>query len=231
MKNKNKYNSCCVGQNKCNCFNVLSPEEHDFLFSNSVLVNFSKKENIYKQGGLVSNVMVVEKGLVKVYIENEPNLLVLKIITEGNLLGLTSISEKNNTYQYSAMAYVDSVIRQIDINAFRTLVKQNPAFGKEIIDILNANSVQINGRFFCLSHKQSFGRLADILLCLSERVFKTTEFDLPISRRELAELTGLKTETVIRLLKQFTTEKLISMKGKKISILNYPTLQQISEKG
>lgn len=210
---------------------MLSQEEHDFLFSNSVLVKFDKQEIIYKQGGLVSNILMVESGLVKVYIENENNLLVLKIVTAGNLLGLTSLSEKNNTYQYNAMAYVDSVIRQIDINAFRKVVKQNATFAKEIIDMLNSNSIQINGRFFCLSHKQSFGRLADILLCLSERVFKEQEFELPLSRKELAELTGLQPETVIRLLKQFTTDGLIKIDGKRMSILDFNSLHEISEKG
>ena len=231
MDTNNAYTSCCIGQYKCNCFNILSPEEHNYLFSNSVLVKFAKQEMIYKQGGLVSNIMLVESGLVKVFIENESNVLVLKIITAGNLLGLTSISEKNNTYQYNAMAYVDSVIRQIDINAFRKIVKQNSAFAKEIIDMLNSNSIQINGRFFCLSHKQSFGRLADILLCLSERVFKESEFELPLSRKELAELTGLKPETVIRLLKQFSDEGIIHLNGKKINIKDNQTLKKISEKG
>ena len=76
------------------------------------------------------------------------------------------------------MAYIDSVVRQIDINIFRQLVKQNSDFAKEVIDILSANSVQIYGRFFCLTHKQAFGRLADIILCLSDRVFKNKEFEL-----------------------------------------------------
>ncbi len=231
MKQNNTYTSCCIGQHKCNCFNILSEEEHDYLFSNSALIKFSKQEMIYKQGGLVSSIMIVESGLVKVFIENDSNVLVLKIITAGNLLGMTSISEKNNTYQYNAMAYVDSVIRQIDINAFRTVVKQNPVFAKEIIDMLNSNSIQINNRFFCLSHKQSFGRLADILLCLSERVFQETEFELPLSRKELAELTGLKPETVIRLLKQFSDEGIIHLNGKKINIRDNQMLKKISEKG
>jgi CRP/FNR family transcriptional regulator len=231
MEQINTNTSCCIGQHKCNCFNILSEEEHDYLFSNSALVKFSKQEMIYKQGGLVSNIMIVESGLVKVFIENDSNVLVLKIITPGNLLGMTSISEKNNTHQYNALTYVDSVIRQIDINAFRSVVKQNTVFAKEIIDMLNANSIQINNRFFCLSHKQSFGRLADILLCLSERVFRETEFELPISRKELAELTGLKSETVIRLLKQFSDEGIIHLNGKKICILDNQTLKKISEKG
>ena len=231
MDSKNSYTSCCISRRKCNCFNILSKEDLDLLFSTSVLVKYSKQEIIYKQGGMVSNIMIVESGLVKVFLENESNVLVLKIMTAGNLLGMTSISEKINTYQYNAMAYVDSVIRQIDINVFRSLVGKNPGFAKAIIDMLNSNSIQINNRFFCLSHKQSFGRMADILLCLSERVFEESEFDLPLSRKELAELTGLKSETVIRLLKQFSDEGIIQMDGKKITIKESQQLKNISEKG
>ena len=231
MDKSNQYTSCCIGQHKCNCFNILTQEEHDQLFSNSVLVKFDKQDIIYRQGGIVSSVMMVESGLVKVFIENENNVLVLKIITPGNLVGLTSISEKNNTYQYSARAYVDTVIRQIDINDFRKLVKRNSVFAKEIIDILNSNSIQIYNRFFCLAHKQSFGRLADILLCLSERVFLEAEFELPLSRKELAELTGLTSETVIRILKQFAQEGIIQLNKKKIIIKDFQVLREISEKG
>ena len=93
-------------------------------------------------------------------------------IPDGNFIGLASVSEEQITYQYSAMAYVDSVIRQVDLKAFRQLLTQNSEFAKEVINILSANSVQIYGRFFCLTHKQAYGRVADILLCLADRVFK-----------------------------------------------------------
>lgn len=225
------YTSCCVGEHQCKCFNALSKEEHEFLKENSVWVRYRPKEKIFKQGGLVSNVMVVESGLVKVYLEDAKNTLVLKIVTGQNLVGLTSLSEEVNTYQYNASAYVETVVRQIDIRAFRKVIKENALFANEIIEILNSNSIQINGRFFCLSYKQSFGRVADILLCLGERVFKSNEFELPLSRKELAELTGLKPETVIRILKQFVNEKMIAIDNKKLQILDPVMLRKISDNG
>lgn len=231
MEKQNSITSCCVGLNKCNCIHILNESEKEYLLANSALVNYKKQETIIKNGCLVSNILYVEKGLIKVFIENESNVLVLKIVTEGNLLGLTSINEKINTYQYSAIAYVDSVIRHIDINAFRNLIKQNPVFAKEIIDLLNTNTVQLNNRFFCLSHKQAFGRIADILLCLAERVFMSYEFELPLNRKELADLTALTPETVIRLLKQLSSEKIITFSAKKIHILEPQALKIISEKG
>lgn len=229
--NRDQFTSCTISPHKCRCFEKLTDDERQLLESKSVVVTYQKGEVICKQGGLASHVMFIESGLAKVYIDNGVNTLVLKIIPEKNLLGLSSISEDSNTYNYSSMAYMDSQVRQIDLGFFRQLLSQNPAFAKEIIDILGSNSIQIYGRFFCLTHKQSYGRLADILLCLSERVFKSPEFILPLSRKDLAELSGMSAETVTRMLSKFNDEQLIEMKGKRFKILHYDRLKKISETG
>jgi len=210
---------------------MLTTEEKNMLEENSVRVKYKKGEIICKQGAMASHVMSMEKGLAKVYIDDGVNSLVLKVIPDGNMIGLSSVNNDNNTYQYSAMAYIDSEIRQIDIRFFKTLLGRNPAFAQEVINILGSNSVQINSRFFCLTHKQSYGRLADILLCISERIFKTYEFELPLSRKDLAELSGMSPETVIRMLKKFNDEGLIRMDGKYFSVLDHVRLRTISETG
>ncbi len=228
---KDQYTGCTISAEKCRCFETLTPEETAILEEKSVMIRYKKGEVICKQGAFASHIMYVEEGLVKVFLDNGINSLVLKIIPSGNLLGLSSMNDENNTFQYSAMAYVDTLIKQIDINYFRTLVSKNPCFSKEIINILGSNSVQINGRFFCLTFKQSYGRLADILLCISTRIFHSNDFELPLSRKDLAELSGMSPETVIRILKKFSEEKLIETVGKRMIIRDPERLQKISETG
>jgi len=196
-----------------------------------VQVGYKKGEVICKRGSFASHIMYLESGLAKVYIEDGVSTLVLKILPEKNLIGLASVSDDVKTFEYSVMAYVDSEIRQIDIEIFKQLLKQNPVFAKEVIDIQSANSIQIYGRFFCLTHKQSYGRLADIILCLSERVFKKDEFELPLSRKDLAELSGLSSETVIRMLKVFKEEGLLHLDGKTLKVLDVERMRKISETG
>lgn len=225
------FTACTISQRKCNCFEMLTESERELLNNNSVIINYKKGELISKQGGLVSHIMYIEKGLAKVFLESGGNSLVLKIISDGNLVGLSSVSEDHNVYHYSTKAYIDTEVRQIDLTIFRQLLSQNAKFSREVIDILAANSVQIYGRFFCLTNKQSYGRLADIILCLSERVFMINDFDLPLSRKDLAELSGLSSETVIRILKVFDKENLIRVTNKHFEILNYDELKKISVSG
>jgi CRP-like cAMP-binding protein len=231
MEESERFSGCTLSFHQCKCFEKLTDDQKDFLEANSVKIKYRKGEIICKQGGFVSHVMYMEQGLAKVFLENNVNSLVLRIIPDGNFMGLSSVSEEYSNFPYSAMAYVDSEIRQIDVNAFRKLMEQNFEFTKEVFDILSANSLQIYGRFFCLTFKQAFGRLADILLCLSDRIFKNTEFDLPLTRKELAELSGMSSETVIRMLKEFNEEGIIKMDGKSIEVLDYNRLKQISDTG
>ena len=230
--NVNSYpNSCVVRTPENTCFELLNEDEKKLVDDNMVEVFYKKGEIICKQGSFASKIIFLSEGLVKVYLEGSPKNLVLAITPKNNLVGLPSIYEGNNTFLYSVSPYTDSWAKLIDINVFKQLLKQNAAFASKIIDILNENTAQAYGRFFCLTRKQLHGRMADILLCLSERIFKSLEYDLPLSRNDLSELTGMSTESVIRLMKEFKDDKLITVSGKKITILEPERIRKISSLG
>jgi len=213
------------------CFDLLNEGEKEMINTTSVLVNYKKGENICKQGSFASHIMYIENGLVKVYLEGNPKDLILTITPKHNLLGLQSLFEGNNTFLYSISTYTESAVRLIDIQVFKQLLRLNPAFGYRIINILNESSSQSYGRFFSLTQKQLHGRLADILLCLSRKIFKSESFDLPLSRSDLSELTSMSTESVIRIMKDFKDDNIIQINNKSITILDIPRLERISEKG
>jgi CRP/FNR family transcriptional regulator, polysaccharide utilization system transcription regulator len=229
--NTRMQNTCATFLNEMSCFDLLNEQEKFEIESNSLDVIYKKGENICKQGSFASHIIYLEEGLVKSYIEGNPRDLILTITPSKRLVGLPSIFEGNNTFLYSVTAYVDSKVKLIDINTFKSLLKRNAGFASRIIDILNENTAQGYGRFYCLVMKQLNGRLADILLCLSQRIFKSSSFDLPLSRTDLAELTGMSTESVIRILKDFKDDKLIKMTGKSMQMLDIERLQRISDFG
>lgn len=213
------------------CFDLLSPEEKELVDTRSVLVNYKKGEMICKQGSFASHIMYLEKGLVKIYLEGNPKDLILTITPQKNLMGLQSLYEGNETFLYSISTYTDSSVRLIDIQMFKQILKQNPLFSYRILNILNESTSQSYGRFFSLTQKQLHGRLADILLCLSRKIFKSETFDLPLTRSDLSDLTSMSTESVIRILKDFKDDGIIEMNNKSISLMDIPRLDSISAKG
>jgi CRP/FNR family transcriptional regulator len=224
-------NSCVVENKHMECFDVLTEAEKEHLEKNTIRIVYKKGEVIAKQGSFASHVIFLEKGLVKVFIGGTSKDLILKIIPANHFIGLSSIYEGNNAFIYSASTYIDSEAKLIDLSVFKQLLMSNPDFAFKMFNIQNENAAQVYGRFYCLTRKQSAGLVADLLICLSDRVFKTKSFLLPISRNDLADLTGLSVESVMRIMKDFKDDGIISTKGKQISVLEPDLLAKISKFG
>ena len=222
---------CSVFDFSQSWYELLTEDEKLLIDENSVSLHFKKGETVCKLGAFASHIYFLEEGLVKVYLEERNKNLILTLCTKNNLLCLSSIFDGNNKLPYTVTTYTDSTVRMIDIKVFRQILKQNSNFAYRIINLLNESTTQIYGRFFSLTQKQLHGRLADILLCLSNRIFKSKSFELPLSRSDLGDLTGMSTESVIRMMKEFKDDGLIGMQYKSIELLDIARLERISELG
>ncbi|MBU2555864.1 MAG: Crp/Fnr family transcriptional regulator [Bacteroidales bacterium] len=228
----NHFNTSCTVSNIAgNCFDFLTVEQLELIERNKMMVDYKKGEVIVKQGTFTSHIIVITEGLVKVFYEEGDQILILRIAAPQSLIGLTSLPLNQNLFQYTASAYVNTRVKLIDINIIRQLIIENSRFGAAIIDLLCEVTIQKNGRFFCLSNRQAYGKLADIILCLATNIFKSNEFELLLSRKELAELAGMSPESVIRTLKNFQDDGLIKIDGKMFSVIDPDGLVKICQLG
>lgn len=228
----NHFNTSCTVSNIAgNCFDFLTKEQLELIERNKMMVDYKKGEVIVKQGTFTSHIIVITEGLVKVFYEEGDQILILRIAAPQSLIGLTSLPLNQNLFQYTASAYVNTRVKLIDINIIRQLIIENSRFGAAIIDLLCEVTIQKNGRFFCLSNRQAYGKLADIILCLATNIFKSNEFELLLSRKELAELAGMSPESVIRTLKNFQDDGLIKIDGKMFSVIDPDGLVKICQLG
>lgn len=223
-------NSCKETDETSSCFTTLTENEAKFVNEHKTEIKFSKGETIVKQGTKANSLMFLSEGLVKIGLQNSEKNLIISIKPYNHFIGLENVFGVDYI-PYTATALENSKVCFLDLALVRGIMNQNPAFANEIIRVININAVVVYNRMFSLTQKQLHGRLADILLCLSNKIFKSESFDLPLSRRDLAALTGMAPESVIRIMKDFKTDKLISTNGKSINILNEPMLQKISAVG
>ena len=223
-------NHCSNNEETGSCFKVLTEQEKLLFENNRTEINFTKGETVIKQGTRSSDILYLKSGLVKISIQKGDSNLIICVKTKNHFIGTENIYGYEY-HPYTVTALEDSTICFIDTNAIRQLIKQNNNFNIELYRIMTNNSLLVYDRFFSLTQKQLHGRFADILLCLSDRVFKSKKFDLPLSRKDLASLTGMAPESVIRIIKDFKTDKIIMTKGKLIEILNEALLQKISDVG
>lgn len=230
--NKNTIlDSCSIGTNKLECIDLLTKDEKLFLDSKTVDISYKKGEIICKQGSFATHIMIIREGLAKTYIEGVTDNLILQLFPPVNIIGLSSLIEGHTTYQYSAQVYMESKISLIEINIVNQLIKSNPAFAAKIINTLAEQTLISNGRFYCLTMKQNYGRLADVILCLANRIYKTQKFPLQLTRKEFAELCGMSIESISRIITKFKADGLIKVTNDYIEICDYDRLNQVSLKG
>lgn len=211
--------------------NLLSTEELQDVLDNSNIVNFNKKEIIFRQNTRTSHIMFVKSGMVKVFKEGRNGkFIILKVSGPGDFLGLSSIYG-GDIHHYSASAIQFAEICFVDINVFNKILNSNGGFPTRIIKLISGNSLFIFDRLMSQSHKQLPGRIADVILYFSEVIYNSEEFEFPFTRRELAELAGTTKESFIRTLAEFKNDKIIDLDGSLVKINSLKIVKTLSELG
>lgn len=225
-----KTQSCKVCTNKSSCFKQLSLPELEIIDENRLEISYKKGEMVCKQGSFASHILFLKKGLIKLYIEGKDKNLIIAIVPAGNLIGLPSLFG-DPIFHYSAVTYEDSTVCLLNIEVFRKFTQENAKFSSEVIKIINESTIHSFDRFSSISQKNMHGRFADVILCLSESIYKNTKFSIPFSRKDLAELASMSIESLSRVIKDFDQDQIINIKGKDFEILNPKRLLKISQNG
>jgi CRP/FNR family transcriptional regulator len=224
-------NSCTIGTGQLDCISVLSEKELELFESKMITVTYKRNEVLCKQGTLSTHIMLIREGLVKLYLEGSSDNLILQIMPPSNIIGLSNCFDNNHLFYYSAKAYVDTLVSLIDMETFKQIMKTNAEFATKMVGYLAEHSIITYGRFYCFTQKQTYGRFADIILCLANRIYKMDKFPMQLNRRELAELAGMSIESVARIMTRFKEENIVAELNGYLEITDKEKLLDISLKG
>jgi len=210
---------------------IISSSDIDRIKSNCKVVQYQKKDIIFKQDTLTSHIMFIKSGLVKIFKHGKNNKsIILKIATPGNFLGMISIFGES-TFQYSASAIEDSEILFIDINTFNSILINNGEYTTSLLKILSKENLYIIDRLISQYHKQLPGKITDLILYFYEKIYHSEQFVLPLTRNELAEFAGTTKESLIRTLTEFKNDKIIELDGKTVKINSLDIIKTLSRIG
>lgn len=222
---------CLNCKRRATCFKKLIPSELEFINQKSTQIQYRKGENICKQGAFASYVLYVADGLAKIYLESQGGKNINVTITKSSeFIGLSAMFGDNN-YNYSALALRDSSICLIEKDSLKKLLIENGDFACEIIKWYCDKEMQLFNKIRSLGHKQMYGRLADVLIYLSNKDFQEESVFSYLSRKDIADFACIATESIVRLLTRLKNDNIIEIKGKNIQILKMEVLKEISRKG
>ncbi len=209
----------------------LELTDDDIAKITKVQINFDKGETVCKQGTFASFIMILKEGLLKAVIETSHyKNHIFKVTTPFSIVGLSSLYG-DNYYHFSCRALINSTVYLIERSTFDQIIKNNTKFSMKIMKMYSSSLQNVYDKLGSVANKQAIGKVCDTLLYLSEKVFKSNIIETTITRKDIAELSGISNENLVRTLSELKKDNIISIKDKSIIIINYDTLKMLANIG
>jgi CRP/FNR family transcriptional regulator len=192
---------------------------------------FRKGDIINREGDTISNFKYLKSGLVKLYRSTSSgNEQVITITRPFEFVSNMSIFSES-CYLYSVSALEDSIVCMIKLDFVKDLFNKNGSFAMGLLTKMAMINDKIINQTLDIRQKNLVGRVAFVLLYFTKEIYNSPVFDLPVSRKEIADYIGMSTANVIRTMSDFKREGIIRIFGKTIEVVDINKLEGISKRG
>lgn len=215
-------------------WNLLSASEREAVESSARLRSYRKNELIYQEGENPDHLLCLLSGKVKIFRDGVGGRSqIMRLMRPVQYFGYRA-SLAQEPYVTAAAAFEPSLVCSIPMPVITGAMATNNALCRFFISELATDLGISDKRTVSLTQKHIRGRLAEALLFLLETYgFEpdSSTIGIRLSREDLANLSNMTTSNAIRTLSQFATERLITIDGRKIKIIEEEKLKKISKIG
>ena len=189
---------------------------------------YTKKQTLYQEGKRPRFLYYLVKGKVKGFKTHEDGKeYITDLFSDGDFIGYPALIEDKN-YDDSAVILEDAEIMQIPREDFLQMIYGNIDIAAKFIRIITQNVKEKEDRLLNLAYSSLRKRVAKALVDIHGKFnAENPSKPLEISREDFAHYVGTATESLIRTLSDFKSEKLIEIKDGKISIINLDKLKNL----
>lgn len=213
---------------------TLNEKDHELLRKNARIVNYKKNEVIYCEKEKPEYLMCLLKGKVKIYKDGVGGRSqIIRMVRPVQYFGYRAYFAKE-PYVTSAAAIESSQACLIPMNIVEQLLRKNGSLAVFFIQLLSVDLGVSDQRVVNLTQKHIRGRLAESLLFLKESYGLEEDgatISIYLAREDLANLSNMTTSNAIRTLSIFENERIVSLDGRKIKIIDEERLRRISRIG
>jgi len=213
---------------------VLSEEERELIKKNARFVHYKKNETIYIEEEQPHDLMCLLKGKVKIYKSGVGGRTqIIRMIRPIQYFGYRAFFARE-PYVTAASAFESSTVCLISMELIEDMLRENGNLALFFIQMLSCDLGVADNRVVNLTQKHVRGRLAESLIFLKESYGLEEDgatINIYLAREDLANLSNMTTANAIRTLANFVNERIISLDGRKIKIIDEDKLLKISKIG
>lgn len=214
-------------------FQGLAPAELDGILQKARSLRIAKDQIVFEQEGDAHSFFLLLDGHVRV-VKTTPDgqQVIVRYISPGELMGIAHALGRT-TYPASAIAAVDCVVLAWPGQVWPELAASFPHFGAGTYRTVGARLQETQARVVELATEQVEQRVAHAILRLVKQTGRKTEegilIDFPISRQDIAEMTGTTLHTVSRLLTAWEEKGLVKSGRQKVTVVEPHKLFALAE--
>jgi len=191
-----------------------------------------KNDYIFFEGDEEPGIYIVIEGIVKLIKEtSDGKTVILRLVTPKEVFGWLVMGDSKPSSTYTAQALIDTKVLYVSNKDFLKLLSLYPALAVKITCDASKMLLEAYDRLKSLAAEKVEGRIASLLLELSKKIGKEENGKIvikaPITRQDLAEMTGTTVETAIRIMSKWKKEGIVNTERGKIEILDLDYLESL----
>jgi len=207
-------------------FRDLEPEKQAFM-NLAHRRDLKKNDIIFFEDDQATTCFYLEKGLIKIFqISFSGKEPIFFLRRGGEMFGLAEVLE-SVPRKANAQALVPCILYEIGREGFESFLQNNFRATRRVITTMGRRLRYLSDQIGNLMVCDVGTRLAKLLVFISyerlsteENWQKPTVIPIQLTQEQMASMTGSCQQTINKFLKQFQEEQLISVKRKKITIIN-----------
>ncbi len=214
-------------------FKGLSPHDLDLVLEHARSSRYAKDAPVFEQGSDAHSFFLLLDGHIRVVRATpEGHQVVVRYINKGELFGI-AMAMGLSAYPATAVAAVDCVVLAWPNREWPVLSSKVPAFGASAYQTIGTRLQETHEKVEALATAQVEQRVASTVLRLVSQSGRKTdrgiEIDFPITRQDIAEMTGTTLHTVSRILSAWEAEGLVEGGRQKVIVTDPHALMLIAE--
>ncbi len=213
-------------------FRRLSPEDRQRVAEVSRLRAYARGELVFAEAEPSDFFYSLASGRVKVAkMLPSGKELILEVFGAGEPLGAVAVYEAR-PFPASAIAMEDTTCILIPRAAFFALLERHPTLVRGILTGLTLRLIELTKRLAELSGGRVEARFARLFLKLAHDIGvlrdEGTFVALPLSRQDLADMTGTTIETCIRIMSRWGKDGIVRTEPDGFVVLDPDTLEALA---
>jgi CRP/FNR family transcriptional regulator len=213
-------------------FKRLNPDDRARLAEHARIRSYAKGDTIFSEGDPSDFFYDITTGRVKIFKMTPTGKdVILEIFGAGDPLGAVA-AYMGRPFPASALALEDTTCLLIPRTAFFALIEQHPSLVRGLLLGLTFRLVELTNRLAELTGGRIESRFARFFLKLAENTGRPGRgglfIALPLSRQELADLTGTTIETAIRIMSRWGKQNIVLTEKDGFVLLDRSTLELLA---